>query len=567
MSYEQLLREARANPYVEGQSDEVSTSQAGALVAPIYAVGRGLYSGVIEKPAEALGQGLVLGAEAIDSVGNAVMGTEGDSWATKKLKGYLDATTRNNILARDDISKQGVINSTLYGLGDVLGTFASVAMTGGASLGLKATAGAVGAIQGNASFQEGKAEGLDTNTALMKGAIEGAAIGVGSVIPFSMGFKLTPIAEATFRGIANGVWNSKGMFLKDVAYTAGANMAVGVGSRGATHEILAQNGYQTMADQYMAYDEQALFLDGALGLIFGGVAKGGELYGISKKAISDGVASKKGAALASELSKEMEAKREQISSPKYAEAILEEKNKLHQIDVAPGLAVDPLSMKKHTEAMGKALDDIMAGDIVDVADIVDGATFMRNPNHEYIDTFNSVVHELYPDEAMFFTEKGDQVKNRDIATLKKEILAERDHPPELANAEIIDLNNGFIPDRLIPRASELTGIPEGALKERLKFHDTTEAPNLDNIVSDAEFSRMQENTKASEGITDELSAVDHIVDANPDLEIPILNADGTESLVKMSDAVNMARADLGGAEQQSKIYKAAIACLMGVGKR
>lgn len=121
---------------------------------------------------------------------------------------------------------------------------------GGALAGPAGAFVAAGAPSGIVAAQDLKAQGVDDDTANTAGIIQGAVMGVGAVLPAA--------------NILKGV-------VADTGAVVGANVALGVANRAATHEILDGAGYGVQAEQYKAFDAESMIIDGTLGAAFKGV--------------------------------------------------------------------------------------------------------------------------------------------------------------------------------------------------------------------------------------------------------------------------------------------------------
>jgi hypothetical protein len=196
-------------------------------------------------------------------------------------------------------------------------------------------------LQGYKSYRYGMADGLDPGTALGKGAIDGISTWVGLKLPMSVAPKF---------GVAS-----------TVATGAGGNIATGMATRGATAELLRERGYTDMAEQYQVMDSSAIAADLIMGGGFGALAHYGPA-GYAKyqewKAKNDG---------------------KLLPSDKATAAYLNAA--LHiELDTAPGIPTDPASRAAHTEAVSKAINDLMAGRDVEVDPSVTHANFEENPS-------------------------------------------------------------------------------------------------------------------------------------------------------------------------------------------
>lgn len=223
---------------------------------------------------------------------------------------------------RPSAETSGTAAQVLFGLGDVGARFAF----GGASGGLPVAALTAGSSVGEQRFSELRAEGVDTKTAAMAGAVEGGVTAIGAFLPAA---RLLTAPAA------------------DLAAVTAANVGLGVAARGGVGQLLERNGYTQQAQQYKALDVTAMAIDGLLGSLFWGAGR----------AMGHGP----------------------TASPETVDAALAGNNGLHaQHGVAPGAPVDPLSSAAHQGALDMAIEQMSRGEPVNVGGIVDGSTFIRS---------------------------------------------------------------------------------------------------------------------------------------------------------------------------------------------
>ncbi|MCV3976463.1 hypothetical protein [Pseudomonas aeruginosa] len=184
---------------------------------------------------------------------------------------------------------------------------------------------AAGAPAGYAGAIEAEAQGIDPETARIKGAIDAATYGIGALMP-----------AARFVGAA----------VPDFAVTVGANVGLGVASRGGTAALLEANGYTQQAQQYKALDATSMAVDAVLGAAFWGVGR------IGARAPQQDI-----------------------------DAALAANNSGHAQDgSAPGAPVDPASSVAHQSALDLAIRQLSRNEPVDlspIAPLVDRAEFLR----------------------------------------------------------------------------------------------------------------------------------------------------------------------------------------------
>ncbi|MDF7671162.1 hypothetical protein PT276_08160 [Orbaceae bacterium ESL0721] len=460
---------------------------------------------------------------------------EGDSLQTQYLKNSLAATVKQTQLMQETAQSIGEINSALYSISDTVSSFAGAGKltqgTGQVSL-------SAGVIQGYADYEQGLAEGLDKETAAEKAFITGGGTALGGYVPLTMGFKLSPFTKAFLKSQSKGaLYRAYGeVALTDIGHTAGANIAVGVGSRGFTHDILKANGYDQMAAQYTALDDSAMLVDGTLGLIFGGVAKYGEL-------------------------------RQQHT----IDALLLKNNQLHQTGAAPGVPTDVESMNLHNKALNKAFEDMISGQPVDVSEIVQNGNFIIKDDTDWHSLVLEAIERQYPDEAVYFTKKGTPIPAKLITELKEKLSQEvaalnkegKGHQEvnakdELSKAQrdLKQLENGIVPERFIKDIVDSTGLKASELKDSFAFYDTSKMDQ----VSDTEFKKMQENAEYDERTAQDV--IGRILNKSPNMEVSYFDDAGVEKSAKAADLITSAMQDVERAQADKKLYEAAAACLM-----
>lgn len=212
--------------------------------------------------------------------------------------------------------------------GQVLGELSAVVprtIAGFAAGGPVGGAIAAGGPAGYSGAVIAESEGVDPATATAKGAIDAVTYGAGALIP----------AARIFGNVA-----------ADAAATVGANVSLGIASRGGTSALLESQGYKQQAQQYRALDGTGLLIDAVLGGAFWGVGRG--------------------------LGRPQ-------ASPEAIDAALAGNNGTHaQHGTAPGAPVDAASSVAHQNALDLAIQQMARGEPVNVAGAIDDATFIRS---------------------------------------------------------------------------------------------------------------------------------------------------------------------------------------------
>lgn len=268
---------------------------------------KGLLQGAIAQPALLLGDAATTylrpTAGAIDSFFG---GTTANDWLTSERQKTISAVRS---LMPDE--QTGLLGQLGYGLtstlpGAVVGTIAA-GPAGGAAV--------AGGLAGYTSFRVAQDKGVDDVTALAQGAIEGTTMAAGVVLPVSVGSSV----------------------VKSVAVGVGGNVGLGVASRGAVGELLESNGYTEMAKQYQAFDTTSIVVDAVLGAAFGAI---GAKTSQPRAEVSVGA----------------------------VDGALAAQSKQHvEVEVAPGIPVEPSSRNAHSKAVDKAVNDMANDRPVDVS--------------------------------------------------------------------------------------------------------------------------------------------------------------------------------------------------------
>jgi hypothetical protein len=223
--------------------------------------------------------------------------------------------------------------NVLYGLTETVPQFlAGTVLAGGDPLG---GAVAVGGIQANKTAQLMNDQGVDPVTALAVGGLAGAAGVAGAFLPV----KAPSI-------IASMTKNEVSSLAANLSTGLATNIPFGMVNRTATGALLEQRGYHDMAQQYKALDGAAILADAVMGVAFAGY---GHWADARAKAITDKVP--------------MPVR----PTPEQTDAALTVLNQHHAaVETAPGLPVDPQSAETHRQALTTALEQLIAGEPVEV---------------------------------------------------------------------------------------------------------------------------------------------------------------------------------------------------------
>lgn len=537
MIFDKLYEEAKSNPIAFEEYDPTTSD---IIKNGVGSVLSGAYSGLVAKPLIAFeGQAVSL-SEQFDSL----IGFKGEeeSQLTSTLKRKLQNQVKESQLMQETAQNAGMLNAALFSLSDVISTFLGA---GKLTKGTAITSISTGYIHGYTDYEQGVANGLDKATAAAKGAITGGAIAAAGYIPLTMGFKVSPQLKAfmesqpkIFKVTAYGE-----QALKDIGYTMGSNVAIGATQRGATHELLKANGYDQMSDQYKALDEEAMLLDVAFGLIFGGAAKYAEL-------------------------------RQQH----YVDALLAKNNQLHQTEISIGIPTDVESLNIHDRALNKAFEDIALGKSVDVESLFENANFLIKNDADWNSKFLEAITKHFPDDAVFYSKEGVPLTGRIFNALKNHLLEESSN---LKNVERKDKNsqdkNNTRSQNEVPKQfnayEDLKKLDQGVLTKELtnliekrmglKIDDSGALKINDeakNLISDTEFDAMRANAKADD--FNNFDALNQILEDKPDLQVSYLDDKGVENSGKASELFDTANNEVSSAQADKELYDAAVSCLL-----
>lgn len=354
------------NPVNQNQQlDEAASSPAGFnsdvgfFDNAVGAALSGLYSGLVAKPDQLLWAGMdkIVSPIAQFVNENTSLNDTSVSYIAEQRKLAEQQVKR----LTPDAATTGTAGQVLYGLFD-MGGQAVVGTTLGGPVG---GAAAVTSLQGFSEFERLIAQGVDFRTAQEAGLVQGITAGAGTLIPMSLGLRAGgALAEGVAAQLArtgeSSVRRAAATAVRatpDIAYAAGTNIAFGMAQRGLTAKTLRDGGYSEMANQYDVLDRQAIAIDAVLGVAFGGVGRFINSRGESTSAPN--------------------------FSPVDIDAALAANAAHHaEIDIAPGVPINVLSRNSHIQALRKAMSDVSQGRPVDVASIVESASFSEIPGRK-----------------------------------------------------------------------------------------------------------------------------------------------------------------------------------------
>ncbi|HAJ7801976.1 TPA: hypothetical protein HNW48_06160 [Escherichia coli] len=586
----QQLDEAASNPAGFNSDVGFFDNAVGAALS-------GLYSGLVAKPDQLLWAGMdkIVSPIAQFVNENTSLNDTSVSYIAEQRKLAEQQVKR----LTPDAATTGTAGQVLYGLFD-MGGQAVVGTTLGGPVG---GAAAVTSLQGFSEFERLTAQGVDFRTAQEAGLVQGITAGAGTLIPMSLGLRAGgALAEGVAAQLArtgeSSVRRAAATAVRatpDIAYAAGTNIAFGMAQRGLTAKTLRDGGYSEMANQYDVLDRQAIAIDAVLGVAFGGVGRFINSRGESTNAPN--------------------------FSPVDIDAALAANAAHHaEIDIAPGVPINVLSRNSHIQALRKAMSDVSQGRPVDVASIVESASFSEIPGRKSLlsqavnealssvddgVTARSIENRLLEEQAAQLLPRGDrQVYQSEIANSQRiienlteqraQILAEeptgsgkalsRARSDKQARLRDIDQRIRQAQERLeFSRNALAPHEPGGQFFEAraelarrqqaeselnaqaVSFYKTAEvrtpdevAPfEPDKILQQAEQKMMSDKA----GDIDLRIAEDSLLES-PDMIITVLDDDGNPQSRSAREVLDEANRESEQAIQDSSLFDVAVACFL-----
>ena len=586
----QQLDEAASNPAGFNSDVGFFDNAVGAALS-------GLYSGLVAKPDQLLWAGMdkIVSPIAQFVNENTSINDTSVSYIAEQRKLAEQQVKR----LTPDAATTGTAGQVLYGVFD-MGGQAVVGTTLGGPVG---GAAAVTSLQGFSEFERLTAQGVDFRTAQEAGLVQGITDGAGTLIPMSLGLRAGgALAEGVAAQLArtgeSSVRRAAATAVRatpDIAYAAGTNIAFGMAQRGLTAKTLRDGGYSEMANQYDVLDRQAIAIDAVLGVAFGGVGRFINSRGESTSAPN--------------------------FSPVDIDAALAANAAHHaEIDIAPGVPINVLSRNSHIQALRKAMSDVSQGRPVDVASIVESASFSEIPGRKSLlsqavnealssvddgVTARAIENRLLEEQAAQLLPRGDrQVYQSEIANSQRiienlteqraQILAEdpagsgkalsRARSDKQARLRDIDQRIRQAQERLeFSRNALAPHEPGGQFFEAraelarrqqaeselnaqaVSFYKTAEvrtpdevAPfEPDKILQQAEQKMMSDQA----GDIDLRIAEDSLLES-PDMIITVLDDDGNPQSRSAREALDEANRESEQAIQDSSLFDVAVACFL-----
>ncbi|MGH19385.1 hypothetical protein D9D64_03415 [Escherichia coli] len=454
----QQLDEAASNPAGFNSDVGFFDNAVGAALS-------GLCSGLVAKPDQLLWAGMdkIVSPIAQFVNENTSLNDTSVSYIAEQRKLAEQQVKR----LTPDAATTGTAGQVLYGLFD-MGGQAVVGTTLGGPVG---GAAAVTSLQGFSEFERLTAQGVDFRTAQEAGLVQGITAGAGTLIPMSLGLRAGgALAEGVAAQLArtgeSSVRRAAATAVRatpDIAYAAGTNIAFGMAQRGLTAKTLRDGGYSEMANQYDVLDRQAIAIDAVLGVAFGGVGRFMNSRGESTSAPN--------------------------FSPVDVDAALAANAAHHaEIDIAPGVPINVLSRNSHIQALRKAMSDVSQGRPVDVASIVESASFSEIPGRKSL--LSQAVNEALSSVDDGVTARA--IENRLLEEQAAQLLPRGDrqvYQSEIANSQRIIEN--LTEQRAQILAEEPTG--SGKALSRARSDKQVRLRDIDQRIRQAqerlEFSR------------------------------------------------------------------------------
>ncbi|ELX7334754.1 hypothetical protein SKC01_001858 [Escherichia coli] len=586
----QQLDEAASNPAGFNSDVGFFDNAVGAALS-------GLYSGLVAKPDQLLWAGMdkIVSPIAQFINENTSLNDTSVSYIAEQRKLAEQQVKR----LTPDAATTGTAGQVLYGLFD-MGGQAVVGTTLGGPVG---GAAAVTSLQGFSEFERLTAQGVDFRTAQEAGLVQGITAGAGTLIPMSLGLRAGgALAEGVAAQLArtgeSSVRRAAATAVRatpDIAYAAGTNIAFGMAQRGLTAKTLRDGGYSEMANQYDVLDRQAIAIDAVLGVAFGGVGRFINSRGESTSAPN--------------------------FSPVDIDAALAANAAHHaEIDIAPGVPINVLSRNSHIQALRKAMSDVSQGRPVNVASIVESASFSEIPGRKSLlsqavnealssvddgVTARAIENRLLEERAAQLLPRGDrQVYQSEIANNQRiienlteqraQILAEeptgsgkalsRARSDKQARLRDIDQRIRQAQERLEFSRNALAPHEPGGqffearaeLARRLQveselnaqavsFYKTAEVRTPDEVAPfepDKILQQAEQKMMADQAGDIDLRIAEDSLLESPDMIITVLDDDGNPQSRSAREVLDEANRESEQAIQDSSLFDVAVACFL-----
>jgi len=241
--------------------------------------------------------------------------------------------------AKPDARWQGAPARVLQGVTEGLGLAAAGAAMGGPV----GAATMLGGVEGDATYHEQVAAGVDHSTAMKVAGITGAVNALGVFLPMSVsksavmglmgkGMQAEVAGNETLArmlyGAAEVAAPAAGKISTAVNVGVTSNLTFGMGQRALTGDILRENGYPELADQYKTFDTESVMADVVLGAAFGAFAHYSDPHAVPPSDIDGAMAVKK---------------------------------QEHYDNAGLGIHTDPLAVAAHDTVLSRSIEDLVFG--------------------------------------------------------------------------------------------------------------------------------------------------------------------------------------------------------------
>lgn len=562
----------------------------GAFTAPF----AGMYTGLVAKPDQAL-WGLM---DSTVSPVARVLNEHFDLNDTSEqfIKNQRKLAEQQVRQLTPDRGTTGTAGQVLFSLFDIGSQAAAASFTGGA-LGSALT---VGGLQGFSDYEKSVADGVAPGVASEKAFGEGVFAAGGVFIPMSLGLRGGGVMAESVGNqlLAKGGSLGKPMSAvakatPDVLFASGSNVVMGMAQRGYSAKVLGDAGYRELASQYEVFDKQSMAIDAVLGVAFGGLGR----Y-INSRGENTALP---------------------VFSGSQIDAALTANQQMHMdIDTAPGVPINAMSLDGHAQAMRKAMSDLVRGDLVDLGSILDGTQFMPANKRTLLDTSIREAIGVIDDGSLISMAKDVQLKelsdqlinrgerenvagsihdlnyridqkSREISTINNQNLVgsgrELSRNRTVKQSELRRLNN-----ELTQLKSELE-VKQQIAKDNLSgghfyearaelsrrklaaeqseealmnYFSTPKPRDRAQITSDemVQAETLVKGERIDDADSDALSARMAIKN-NPDLEIDFIDEAGNTSKVKASDLYSDAVKQAEDAQNDAGLFDVAVNCFLG----
>lgn len=338
----------------------------------------------------------------------------------------IEADARHRLKAlRPDPATTGVVLQTLHGLGEMATTMLMTAPAANPAL----TALTLAATEAPAAYQDELDQGVAGGTAAKIAAVRGLFSGAGATVPMVFG---TSLATRLLSGAAS-------------------NVAFGTVGRAADSKVLRDDGYGEMADQEQVFDRSQMLIDMVMGLGFGGLHH---------------LLSPTGMTEMPKVAEAMQNDSTMRDAALYAEIAIKDRQS------GPGIPVTPGDMNAHMAAHDRALDNLEAGEHVNVAGtgIEESTVLARGgqPNPEVSEMLHGALQEAGLYEALADHDRAKDMLDRRLS-LEEQPAAQGSIAHEIPRATNLEGGDRDIEGRF---AEQLGSDYEAARRQYAQIKET-----------------------------------------------------------------------------------------------